>query len=223
MFEKYSTKNLEHKQFLMKSDVEDDGTFTGYASVFNNVDEGNDVVMPGAFTHWIRYVKDNPEYMTKVLYQHSWRDPIGLTMTMKEDDKGLEVSAFLNLDTQLGGETHSNLKKKVLNALSIGYFIEKSSKNEKEGIRNLEILGLPEFSVVTFGMNPLALVTSVKSNDEFFKNIEQAETARDFERLLRDTTFSNGQQEFKLHKDVAVKLAAKFGRYVKSESSNINI
>ena len=28
-----------------------DGSFTGYAAVFNNVDLGGDVILPGAFTH----------------------------------------------------------------------------------------------------------------------------------------------------------------------------
>jgi phage head maturation protease len=47
--------------------VEADGTFTGYASLFNEVDLGQDLVMPGAFGDSLRL--RGPRGV-KLLFQH---------------------------------------------------------------------------------------------------------------------------------------------------------
>jgi len=48
-------------------DTEEDGTFEGYDSVFNNKDLGNDVIRKGAFANTLKYRKPK---QVKLLYQH---------------------------------------------------------------------------------------------------------------------------------------------------------
>ncbi len=58
--------------------VEEDGTFEGMLSVFNVVDLGGDMVMPGAFT---KTIADNDGKVV-MLWQHETKEPIG-TLQLK--------------------------------------------------------------------------------------------------------------------------------------------
>lgn len=141
-------------------EVGDDGTFTGFGSVYGNVDEGGDVVEEGAFTRTIKANKGE----TKILWQHDYRNPIG-TGKVEDTKKGLKVTAEVNLDTQRGREAFSDIKKGIVDGLSIGYQVV---KHLWEGpIRRLKELKLHEISVVTFPMNTRATITAAKATVRF--------------------------------------------------------
>lgn len=161
----------------------DSGSFEGYASIFGNVDLGGDVIERGAFKEIVK----GRDGKVKILNQHSTRDPIG-TAEIKQDDKGLYFQGQLILEAPSARSAYALMKGGALDGMSIGYdVLEGGAKILESGIRQLKALKLWEISPVTFGMNPLAGIDSVKQAG----NIT---TIREFEDFLRDAGgFSKAQ------------------------------
>lgn len=139
-----------------------DGTFFGYASVFDAVDSHNESVTPGAFratlAAWSR--KDGAPAM---LWMHDPTTPIGVWIGMAEDQRGLAVHGRLALGTQKGREAYELMKMKALTGLSIGYRVRGSRIDVKRRIRLLTEVDLFEVSLVTFPSNDKARVLRVKA------------------------------------------------------------
>lgn len=148
----------------------EEGIISGYGSVFNNVDLGNDLVEPGAYK--------GLKKMPKMLWQHDPAQPIGVWETAVEDEKGLKVRGRLLPELAKGAEVLAMLKHKLIDGLSIGYKAKSYEfKNRgKDVIRHLKEIDLFEISVVTFPMDPKALVTDVK----------QLQSPREVETILRN-------------------------------------
>lgn len=142
--------------------VTDDGTeFSGYASVFSNVDLGGEIVMPGAFTKSLREASTD----IPILWNHQKQlPPIGVG-SATEDRKGLRVEGVI-FNTTLGKDVAIPMKRKAIKGLSIGYTYEKSNVRRTEKGLELHELGLREFSPVNFAMNTEAQIESVKSFDD---------------------------------------------------------
>lgn len=168
------------------------GEFAGYGAVFNNVDQGGDLIVKGAFRKSLAAWKAKGK-LPKMLLQHggAFSDgmlPIGVWTSMEEDEVGLKVSGKLyGLDTDRGKLVYEGMKAGSLDGLSIGYRAVDFRLGSKLGDppRTLKEVDLYEVSVVLFGMNDKALVNSVKATDGI-------RTVRDFETFLRDVGgFSN--------------------------------
>lgn len=159
----------------------DGGTFQGYASIFGNTDNANDVVMKGAFKKTLADAKRNGSN-PPMLWQHDKYAPIGKWSSMIEDDKGLLVSGelFIN-DIAKAREAYSLMKANVITGLSIGYRTKQSGRDATTGARLLKEVDLLEVSIVTFPCNEAARINSVKNRPT---------TVREFEELLRDAGFS---------------------------------
>ena len=189
-------------QFEMKA-VSDDGLFSGYASVFENIDSAREIVKPGAFQKSLNDWQAKGA-MPPVLWNHDAGQPIGVYTTMREDEKGLYVEGQLLVgDVQKARETHALLKAGAISGMSIGYGVVKDENDTKSGIRRLLELKLYEASVVTFPANQAATVTYVKS-------IEAIETLSDAEGFLRD---AGG-----LSKSEAVAVVSRIKSIARSES-----
>lgn len=146
--------------FECKVDM-DARTFSGYASVFGNVDHGNDRVMKGAFKKTIRErFKGMKPSMVKVLWQHY--QPLGLPTELYEDERGLGFTANVS-KTPLGDEALTLMEDGVVSSMSFGYDVIKWDAEEVDGIdiRNLKELKLWEISPVTFGMNEETAIIAV--------------------------------------------------------------
>jgi HK97 family phage prohead protease len=158
------------------------GRFEGYASIFGNIDEGQDVVEKGAFQEFVK-TRDGK---TLVLYQHSMRDPIGKA-TVTEDSVGLHVDGQLVMGDATAQKAYEHMKAGTIDGMSIGFdILPGGAEYTNGGVRLLKALKLYEVSVVTFGMNPLARVESVKA--------ARLSTIREFEDFLRDAGgFTNAQ------------------------------
>jgi HK97 family phage prohead protease len=167
-----SLTSKKYCNFELKESAEQKGIFTGYASVFNNIDSDNDVIVKGAFANSLAKRK------IKLLWQHKTDEPIGLILEANEDDTGLYVKCQINLETEKGAETYSNLKMGILDKMSIG-FKTLDYEMDKKGVRILTELDLYEISIVTFPANDMAEVDSVKNS-----------TSRDVEKALRDVGYS---------------------------------
>jgi len=115
-----------------------------------------------------------------VLWQHRAGEPIGGSDVLEEDEKGLFTEGFLMQDViPRAKEAHALMKRRVVRGLSIGYYVEADSWNEKERLRTLIKLDLVEYSIVTFPANQLAMVDEVKA-------AQRLKTIREFEDFLRD-------------------------------------
>ena len=157
--------------------VKEDGSFEGYASVFNNVDQGHDIVMPGAFKSSL---KDRPAARIKMLWQHDPRQPIGAWSDAAEDTKGLFVKGNLAMGTTLGRETYELMKMGAIDGMSIGFMTLEDDFDRNTGIRRIGKADLREISVVTFPMNEAATISAVKSDL----------TEKDLELILREAGLS---------------------------------
>ncbi len=153
-------REIERKSFALKLDAppDDEGRFTGYASVFGTVDKGNDVVEPGAFT---KTLKENPA--VPIFWVHEYElVPIGISTSMGEESKGLKVEGQLFIETsELAREVFGAMKAGAVKGLSIGYQTVK--RYFKGQVRHLQEVALGEFSLCPFPMNPQAEVDSVKA------------------------------------------------------------
>jgi len=139
--------------------VEADGTFSGYASLFGEVDLGRDVVMPGAFRDSL--AARGPRGV-KLLFQHDPNEPIGVWLDLAEDGKGLRARGRLMPEVTRGREVLSLMRAGALDGLSIGFRTVTGRSDPKSGVRRLHKIDLWEISVVTFPMLPEARVSTVK-------------------------------------------------------------
>lgn len=180
-----SAHALETKHLSLPLEVkrlEAGGAFEGYASVFNVVDNHNDVIFRGAFERSLCARQLNE---IKLLWQHRTDEPIGVIDELCEDARGLFVKGRLLLDVARAKEAHALLKSKAVQGMSIGYTVKEFDIDAKTGVRILLDIDLWEISLVTFPANAQAGVTAIKGG--------VPKTMREFEHFLRDAGFSRRQ------------------------------
>ena len=166
---------------LKDAEIHEDGTFSGYASVFGEVDEANEVVTKGAFkASLLKWAKQ--KRLPAMLWQHDRRVVIGIWTRMVEDAKGLYVEGKLALDTEKGAEAYALLKMGALDGLSIGYVCTEWRENTKTGLVMLDVIDLWEVSLVTFPCGPSARVDGVKS----IFGSGRLPSVKELEQLLRE-------------------------------------
>jgi HK97 family phage prohead protease len=159
-------------QIKVKTDGLKEGEFIAYASVFGNKDLVGDVVVKGAFTdtlaEWERKGVPIP-----LLWGHNTADPdynLGY-VDAEQDDKGLKVHGYLDMDSPKSAQTYRLLKSGRVNQMSITYRIvdgayvmpEGEGKTYKDAYYELRELDLFEVSIVPIAANQEAEVIAVKS------------------------------------------------------------
>jgi HK97 family phage prohead protease len=161
--------NKHHRLMLIK-EIAEDGTFHGDLAVYSQKDLGGDVILPGAFTKTIQERGST----VPLLWQHKSDEPIG-TLTLQDSSDALRVTGKLLMELPTAQKAYRLIKAGVIKGLSIGYDTIKD--NVDNGTRYLKELRLWEGSIVTFPMNELATITSIKAmreqKDDF--NAELAE------------------------------------------------
>ena len=154
--------SIETKRALLDiNNVDAEGVFEGYASLFGALDLGGDVVMPGAFGDGLRNLGAGG---VKMLWQHEPGQPLGIWTSLIEDSRGLKVRGKLNLNVARARETLALMRDGAIDGLSIGYRTRRAVKDARSGVRRLYALDLIEISIVTFPMLPQARVESVKQD-----------------------------------------------------------
>lgn len=127
--------------------------FAGYAAVFNQLDNGGDVIRPGAFRDTLKRQSGVP-----LLWQHRAGAVIGRIDAVREDRRGLRV-----IGTVYGGERAAQiaglLRSKRVDGLSFGYRVREARTHD--GVRELVDLDLVEVSVVHQPMQPSARIHAV--------------------------------------------------------------
>jgi len=163
-------------------EVSEDGTFSGYASTFNNMDSDRDIIEQGAFTKTLnkKNIKD-----IKLLWYHDARKPIGVWEEMTQDQKGLFVKGRLILEVEQAREAYALMKAGAINTMSIGFSIDQDGYtiDEKRRARRIKSVDLWEVSIVTFPANKRAKIQRVKSAVPF-QDLKLADRGRiyDFEK-----------------------------------------
>jgi hypothetical protein len=167
--------------------TETDGTFEGYASLFNREDLGRDVVLPGAFRDSLA---SRGSRGIKLLFQHDANQPIGVWTTLEEDSRGLYAQGRLMRDVARAREVQALMRAGALDGLSIGFKAVKARRDRATGVRHLEKIDLWEISIVTFPLLPEARITSTKHKP--FASAPPTE--REFERwLTRDAGLTRSE------------------------------
>lgn len=164
-------------------DVDDQGKFTGYGSVFDVEDCYSEVVRAGAFKKSLAAHRKRG-VLPKLLWQHRGDSIIGKYTKMKEDGYGLAVEGQLYIDEiEKAREAFFLMKEKQLDGLSIGFMSKKTSYDKEKQIRYLDEVDLWEVSLVTFPANGASRVMGAKAADEI-------EDVRAFERFLVENGYT---------------------------------
>lgn len=146
--------NLKHLPVAFDAKaVGDDGSFEGYASVFNHLDAAREVVAPGAFAATLASRR-----RVKMLWQHDPATPIGRWTKLAEDSRGLHVRGQVLREVARGNEAFALMKAEAVDGLSIGFRTLDDELDLATGIRTLKAVDLFEISVVTFPANEMATV-----------------------------------------------------------------
>ena len=170
---KFVSGSLEHIRL--------DGSFSGYASVFNEVDLGNDVVAPGAFTGSL--ARRGPGNI-RMLFQHNPDEPVGVWEKIEETPHGLRVRGRIATAAARGSEVLELMRAGAVDGLSIGFRTIRSRQDPVSGARRILEADLWEISIVTFPMQESARIDSVK-------HMAAKPSIREFERwLVRDAGLS---------------------------------
>ena len=149
----------------LKRQTIDTGTFSGFASIFGNVDAFGEIVIKGAFA---KSIADWQALglMPPLLFLHDPAEPIGKLTSMAENNVGLHITGELNRKTSRGKDAYEHIKAGDVSGLSIGFRISKDGrKSNGDGTYSLTKIDLMEVSVVTFPANNLSRINAVKHLD----------------------------------------------------------
>ena len=151
---------METKDFKFRlEDVDEEkGTFSGFASVFDELDSYNEIVMKGAFK---KTLQEN-DGKFPLCWFHRVDEPLGI-IKAEEGKRGLDANGILNLDVQSAREKRSLMKQEVITGLSIGFKTIKDEWDDK--VRKLKEIQLFEISLITrnFQACPSAEIVDVKA------------------------------------------------------------
>lgn len=146
---------LEAKQ--LEADVWE---VSGYVSTFGNIDNGGDIVLPGAFNDTLASGRK-----VKFLWAHNDEKVLGPPLQLHVDDHGLFAVGRISR-TVLGADIHTLLLDGAVDSWSIGYLpTDVGFKEDPSGdgmVRLLKSVDLFEGSLVAVPMNEQAVVTGVK-------------------------------------------------------------
>ncbi len=172
------------------------GQFEGYGSVFNNEDDGGDMMLAGAFDRTLAQHRAAGT-MPKMLLNHGGMGgffgspspedllPVGKWNDLSPDQHGLAGKGqLINLDTESGKKLYGAMKEGQLSDMSIMYVPRDFTRGTKpnEPRRSLKSVDLLEMGPVTFPMNRLATINTVKSALAGLS----PQDMRDLETALRD-------------------------------------
>ncbi|AUN23758.1 hypothetical protein RSJ21_00200 (plasmid) [Clostridium botulinum] len=156
--------DLEFKGLQIEiKEITEKGLFKGIASPFNNIDYGNDRVLPSV-------ANKNNGKTVPYLWQHTVSEPIG-EVKLTSTNTGIDIEGKLYLDTlENGNPTIPNAYKaytlmknnKLKNSIGYKTLDYEYVTEGKKTIRNLKDIDIMEVSAVTFPMNPKANITDVK-------------------------------------------------------------
>ena len=127
--------------------------------------------MPGAFKESL----EQNQGKVPILADHLSSKQIGWNDEAQEDEKGLFVKGYLDIDNNQLARERMGLAKLAMKVgrkygLSIGYYLDEYTvRPGKDGVPatyELNKVDLKEYSLVAFPMNTQAMITAIKSSDD---------------------------------------------------------
>lgn len=137
-----------------KIPIDEEGRFSGYASIFSRIDSGGDIVQPGAFAKSLAKRRGR----IRLLFQHDPKEPVGIWEELREDAHGLFAAGRLVPGVERADALRKLIETRALDGLSIGFRTVKASR--QGGQRLLHEIDLYEISIVTFPMMEEARIAS---------------------------------------------------------------
>lgn len=173
---------MEKKSSNFRPVVTEDGVFSGYGAVFDNLDSHRDVIRRGAFDKSLEAWRAKGKYPAMKLMHGSSGNPfahddlpVGIYTEMREDAKGLWVEGrLLALETDLGKRLLSLMRAGALDGLSIGFVPKRTTAGRGDVKRYLDEIDLRELSLVDEPSNDLARVTPLSNYDAAAERMRQA-------------------------------------------------
>jgi HK97 family phage prohead protease len=145
----------------------DTGELEGYASVFGNVDQGGDIVLPGAFKRTLHDWSHAKQPMPLLAdHQLSTEGVIGSVTSAVEDHFGLKVRARFSSIAK-AQDIRTKMIEGHLRGMSFTYEPKRSYRGEKDGkqVRYLQEVRIYEATITPFPMNQLALANAKTGPD----------------------------------------------------------
>lgn len=144
-------------------------TVTGYASIFGNKDLDDDIILPGAFAKSI--AENGPQGNNSILFlwQHNPGKVLSKPTVLREDTKGLYYEATITSGATFAEDALKLIAEGLVEENSIGYqtvksaIIQPDAQNWETWYRELMEVNLFEHSAVTWGANPEARMSGMKS------------------------------------------------------------
>src|SRR3954467_117800 len=159
-------------QSISRVSLSPDGAVEGYASLFGEVDQARDMVMPGAFAQTL---KQRGLRKIPMLFQHDPAEPVGVWLEIAEDFRGLRARGRLIPDVMRAKELLSLIKAGAIDGLSIGYRTVRGQIDPKSRVRRLYQVDLWEISIVTFPLLNGARVSAGKQQRKLSRLRQEAE------------------------------------------------
>lgn len=183
---------LNYKEGALELKIaDDDKTFSGYGAIYENRDDGHDIIEKGAFDE-MRLKKNG---RIRIAVYHDTRLFVG-DAKATQDSKGVELSdGKFNHNLSYVQDQVELVKDGTLDAFSVGFNIPPGGAywDEDQNARVITKGEAWEFSFVPFGMNRDALVADYKSAGQIL-------TIRHFEAHLKSIGFTRKQSaEIALH------------------------
>ncbi|OFU54851.1 hypothetical protein HMPREF3120_05365 [Corynebacterium sp. HMSC11D10] len=166
------------------------GRIEAYASVFDTVDSYGDVVRRGAFTDTLKEWADSGKTIP-LLYGHNFNDPfmnIGGVVEAAEDERGLKITADLDMDNLAAVQVLNLIKKGRLSEMSFAFNYRDAGPVTVDGEDFYEVraVELYEVSVVPIGANRETEILSAKSARELLTAVKQANLDAETEAAVVD-------------------------------------
>ena len=184
--------NLELKE------IDEEGHFEGIASIFNKVDLGGDMILPGAYKKTLADMKAQKR-IVPFLWRHMQEEVMGGFHELVETKKGLEVKGQIVPDlSDYSQKAYLLMKTGLARGLSIGYRVMEGCSERIDGIRKIKSLELFEISFTPVAMDPYANVTSVKTLSDIRAKLAAGDrlTSREWELVLKEQcTLTNSEAE----------------------------
>ena len=172
---------------------------SGYASVFNNEDSDNDVILKGSYSKSIKEWGPEGQDRIKLVAQHDISKPVANIIELKEDEHGLYIKALFGTHTD-GEDYYRMTKEGIVNEFSVGFVPVEKEINDKGGY-DISNIKLYEVSMVTVAANDAAVVTDVK-NDDVMKLVKQVEDKKlqfklehEVQKLMNDSQETTTETE----------------------------
>lgn len=153
------------------------GEIAGYASIFEELDQGNDIVVRGAYAKSLRERKRDGRWDIPMFFGHAHASvPIGVWTDFAEDQKGLRCKGRLIFETPEARQVRAVILAGGGMGISIGYRAKQVAYRSQDGeetsewrlgcARVLKEVELAECSLTAMPMCRGAQVTDAKAGGD---------------------------------------------------------